>query len=328
MWQGNPGERALASEDGEQQREAMRRIAEARVKTGDFIARLMMAYAGFAAFCVFALLSPDRLMIDAQASLNMPFAGTVSFLAFMVVAPVVLIGLRVYLEVYVQHWRQLDAQLGPKTEPRTLSPLKHPLLRRFFYLEFYFLLTAMLLLFTWKAAAKEDWGVAFLLLTVICTAAQVYRFVRWHWSRLGARIAAVSGSLFVIVSVGVLYVAVLFEWGLLHRGLNLVREDLKAAYLVGKDLRLAVLVGANLTGARLVSVDLTDANLTRANLTNATLTFAVLTNADLTFTDLTNADLSFAELTQDQLDDACIRFGGKPPALPEGLKPPQKVCVT
>ena len=62
--------------------------------------------------------------------------------------------------------------------------------------------------------------------------------------------------------------------------------------------------------------------------TGATLTFAVLTNADLTFTDLTNADLSFAELTQDQLDDACIRFGGKPPALPEGLKPPQKVCVT
>ena len=145
----------MASEDGEQQREAMRRIAEARVKTGDFIARLMMAYAGFAAFCFFALFSPDRLMIDAQASLDMPLAGTVSFLAFMVVAPVVLIGLRVYLEVYVQHWRQLDAQLGPKTEPRTLSPLKHPLLRRFFYLEFYFLLTAMLLLFTWKAAAKE-----------------------------------------------------------------------------------------------------------------------------------------------------------------------------
>ncbi len=77
MWQGNSGERALASEDGEQQREAMQRIAEARVKTGDFIARLMMAYAGFAAFCVFTLLSPDRLMIDTQASLNMPFAGAV-----------------------------------------------------------------------------------------------------------------------------------------------------------------------------------------------------------------------------------------------------------
>ena len=110
-------EGAAPRDDTEQQR-----IAEARVKTGDFIARLMMAYAGFAAFCVFALLSPDRLMIEAKASLNMPFAGAVSFLAFMAVAPVVLIGIRVYLEVYVQRWRQLDAQLDADSEPKTISP--------------------------------------------------------------------------------------------------------------------------------------------------------------------------------------------------------------
>jgi len=58
-------------------------------------------------------------MIDAQASLNMPFAGTVSFLAFMVVAPVVLIGMRVYLEVYVQRWRQLDAKCHTRRGLRT-----------------------------------------------------------------------------------------------------------------------------------------------------------------------------------------------------------------
>ena len=138
----------MAREDGGQQRDAIRLIAEARVKTGDFIARLMMAYAGFAAFCVFTLLSPDRLMIEAKASLNMPFAGTVSFLAFMVVAPVVLIGMRVYLEVYVQHWRQLDAELDADSEPKTVSPLKHPLLRRFSDVVLYPLLPAMLALFT------------------------------------------------------------------------------------------------------------------------------------------------------------------------------------
>ncbi len=44
--------------------------------------------------------------------------------------------------------------------------------------------------------------------------------------------------------------------------------------------------------------------------------------------DLTGADLSHANhLTQDQLNSACIRKGGKPPTLPEDLKPPQKVCV-
>ena len=154
----------------------------------------------------------------------------------------------------------------------------------------------MLVLFTWKAAAKEYWGVAFLLLTVVCTAAQVYRFVLWRWPRRGARIAAVSGSLFVIVPVGELYVGVLFEWGLLHRGLNLVREDLKAAYLVGEDLKHAVLVQADLTDADLTGAKLMFADLTRANLTRARLTFANLAGADLTRANLTGADLAFADL--------------------------------
>ena len=135
-------------DDTEQQR-----IAEARVKTGDFIARLMMAYAGFAAFCIFTLLSPDRPMIEAKASLDMPFAGTVSFLAFMLVAPALLIGMRVYLEVYVQRWRELDAELDAESEPKTVSPLKHPLLRIFSAFVLYPLLLALLGLFTWKACS-------------------------------------------------------------------------------------------------------------------------------------------------------------------------------
>lgn len=271
----------------------MRRIAEARVKTGDFIARLMMAYTGFAAFCVFALLSPDRLMIEAQASLNMPFAGTVSFLAFMVVAPVVLIGMRVYLEVYVQRWRQLDAELDPETEPEAISPLKHPLLRRFSAMVLYFLLTAMLALFTWKAAAKDVWGEVFLLLTVICTAAQVYQFVPRRWSRRAARIAAVSGSLFVFVFVGVLY-----EWGLPHRGLDLIREDLEGAYLYREKLQGANLAEANLQKADLVAANLQEAHLQGANLQEAILIGANLQKANLRRANLQEANLSFANLQE------------------------------
>ncbi len=387
MWRGNPGERALASEKGEQ-----RRIAEARVKTGDFIARLMMAYAGFAAFCVFTLLSPDRLVFVAKVNLDMPFAGNVSFLAFMVAAPALLIGMRFYLEVYYQHWRQLDAELDPDTEPKTLSPLKHPRLRIFPAFVLYPLLPAVLVLFAWKAAAKDVWGEVFLLLSLVCAATHAYQFVRRRWSRRTARIVAVSGSLLVFVLVGVLY-----RWGLPHRGLNLAREDLKATDLAREDLRNAVLVranltdadlhfaslweanltdanltgadltraglqsaalrfanltGANLTGAILPGANLTRANLTgarlasthltRANLTKADLTDAVLWEANLTGADLKNAELKDADLadanltgadftraknlTQGQLDSACISKGGKPPTLPEGLKPPQKVC--
>ncbi len=88
------------------------------------------------------------------------------------------------------------------------------------------------------------------------------------------------------------------------------------------------LTGADLTGAYLLDTDLTLANLSGAELSGANLTAADLTGADLTDASLTGADLSHANhLTQDQLNSACIRKGGKPPTLPEDLKPPQKVCV-
>ena len=92
-------------------------------------------------------------------------------------------------------------------------------------------------------------------------------------------------------------------------------------------------VRPNLTFARLWRADLTGANLAGANLTGAELSGANLTAADLTGADLTDASLTGADLshanhlTQDQLNSACIRKGGKPPTLPEDLKPPQKVCV-
>ncbi len=99
---------------------------------------------------------------------------------------------------------------------------------------------------------------------------------------------------------------------------NLTRAELSGANLSGADLTLAYLL----------DTDLTLANLTRAELSGANLTAADLTLAYLLDTDLTGANLSHANhLTQDQLNSACIRKGGKPPTLPEGLKPPQKECV-
>jgi uncharacterized protein YjbI with pentapeptide repeats len=183
-----------------------------------------------------------------------------------------------------------------------------------------------------------------LFLTLVCATAQVYAFIRRPWFSRAAQIAVVSGSLFAVgLSAG----------GIPHRGLELARENLESAYLVGEDLKHAVLVRANLTGADLhfaslwdtnltdtnltgadltnaglQSADLTDANLTGADLTGAYPVYADFTRANLTDANLTDADLTDASnLTQEQLDSACIRKGGEPPALPEGLKPPQRGCV-
>ena len=77
----------------------------------------------------------------------------------------------------------------------------------------------------------------------------------------------------------------------------------------------------DLTGANLTNTNLVLANLTHANLLSANLTGANLLSAYLTVADLTNAIV-----TQEQLDSACISKGGRPPTLPEGLKPPRGVA--
>ncbi|MGR3343381.1 MAG: pentapeptide repeat-containing protein [Paracoccaceae bacterium] len=110
-------------------------------------------------------------------------------------------------------------------------------------------------------------------------------------------------------------------------GANLMDANLRAAGLKAATLRGVNPTGADLRGADLTRANLMDANLTGAILRNANLTGAALIYADLTRANLTGADLMDAKfLAQDQLDSACINKGHIPPALPEGLKPPQKEC--
>ena len=128
--------------------------------------------------------------------------------------------------------------------------------------------------------------------------------------------------------------------------LDLTGANLAGARLTDADLRYADLSGANLWGANLAVADLagavleranlTRANLYRANLTNTNLVLANLTHANLLSANLTGAnllsayltvaDLTNAIVTQEQLDSACISKGGRPPTLPEGLKPPRGVA--
>jgi uncharacterized protein YjbI with pentapeptide repeats len=108
---------------------------------------------------------------------------------------------------------------------------------------------------------------------------------------------------------------------------NLPMADLTRVDLWGANLTVAHLYGANLTGDNLRDANLTDADLLSANLTGANLRGANLKGAILEDANLTGADLSDTNVAQEQLDLACISKGGKPPNLPEGLKPPQKECV-
>jgi hypothetical protein len=54
------------------------------------------------------LLSPDSALLGGSERIIVPFAGPVSFFGFMLLGPALLIALRVYLQIYIEHSDRLD----------------------------------------------------------------------------------------------------------------------------------------------------------------------------------------------------------------------------
>jgi hypothetical protein len=139
-------------------------IAKARDDTATQVNRVFLTLIGTAAFCLLSLLTPDSSLFAGNEKINVPFAGPVSFLGFMLLGPAVLIILRVYLQIYVEHERRLDriARWISAARAPTVAPDKNPLMRTFIGFAFYLLLPLVMLAFFWKAAVFPDWGTALL----------------------------------------------------------------------------------------------------------------------------------------------------------------------
>jgi len=66
-------------------------------------------------FCVLSLLTPDSALLGSSEKVNVPLAGPVPFLGFIIIGPAVLVLLRVYLEIYIEHrkWLARVARIAP-----------------------------------------------------------------------------------------------------------------------------------------------------------------------------------------------------------------------
>jgi len=138
-------------------------ISKARDETATQLTRVGLTFLGTAAFCLLSLLSPDSALLGGSEKINVPLGvGPVSFSGFMLLGPAVLIALRVYLQIYVEHSDRLDrlARSVSAVRAPTLVPLQNSLIRLFSGLIFYLLLPVAMMLFAWKAAVFPAWGSA------------------------------------------------------------------------------------------------------------------------------------------------------------------------
>src|SRR5262245_52538282 len=135
-------------------------IGKARDETAMQVTRIGLTFLGSAAFCFLSLLSPDSALLGGSEKINVPLAGPVSFFGFMLLGPAVLIALRVFLQIYVEHSDRLDRLARSMSAVRapTLVPLRNRLIRVLSGLTFYLLLPVAMMLFAWKAAVFPTWG--------------------------------------------------------------------------------------------------------------------------------------------------------------------------
>lgn len=261
------------------------------------INRLLLVLLSFSFFCALALGAPDRSLIANDAKIKLPFADAeISFLAFLVVAPFVLGGMFVYLHIFVGHKINLECERqSGEVNPNRYSALPFVFNLPYFwarvlsYLLFYWLVPAMMGIFTWKALPRpEAPGLLFTMSLFVAGSffLQIRRYERM--SRL------VHFLLHAGVVVGLAVAIYVFSTGItpIHRFLNL-----RKANLAEQDLRSANLAGADLTEADLRNALLTETKFAKARLDFATLTGATAEFADFRETYLTSAHLNQANLT-------------------------------
>src|SRR4029079_10476236 len=84
-------------------------IGKAADETATQVTRIGLTFLGTSAFCLLSLLSPDSALLGGSERINLPLlAGRVSFFCFMLLGPAVLIVLRIYLQIYVEHSERWD----------------------------------------------------------------------------------------------------------------------------------------------------------------------------------------------------------------------------
>jgi hypothetical protein len=276
-------------------------VAQAQSETSATIVKIVLTFVGAASFCLLSLLAPDSSLLTNGVTLNVPFAGPVSFLGFMIVGPLVLIVLRIYLQIYVELMRRLEP-IGQRLHPLrvpTLDIRRNVLLQGFTSFVLYLLLPLTMLAFTWKAAVLVAWIPALVGTTTAVIVSHVMLPLRWPWqAKMSTRAKILLGLSIVIIPAGVI-LAILIRLGgeSLQRPYDLFRADLSGQWLVSQHLEGSDLGEANLKGANLGGAYLEGAYLEGANLEGADLRGAHLERAHLERANLRGAHLKLTDLT-------------------------------
>lgn len=273
-------------------------------------------------FCLITLGAPDAVLVNQDAKISIPFAGTtVSYSGFLFFGPLILFVLAMYLHVFVEQRLRIG-----RFKDRPLSPflfnLGRPAADLLSAFVFYWMLPCVLIFFCWRALPRPE-APLLIFMTTAVTTFMVVLGIR----RSGApgprtiRKRLVLGGLWLI-----LVICVLLLFPLAHLaarmvfvsqtsgqgGQTVVAAGVRSSSILQPTRRLelfgAPLAKTNLSGLNAPYADMRKADLKEADLEGADLSNADLRKADLSKANLTGANLTGAHLEGAILTDATLRM--------------------
>ncbi len=244
----------------------------------------MLTLVGLGLLSCLTLGFPDSYLLTTRTTATVPFAGPASFRTTLFVLPAILIGVRAYLQIYVDHWQRLEriSRHFRLARDPTVSALRHPLLRLCTGFVLYALVPLVLGVFTYEAMVFPGWAPIMLALAITVAFVQVLH-ARWRWP------ATIVPSILLLAIV-----AIVSYQGLLdtfRRPFQLQLANLDRAMLERQDFYKAVLVSASLRNANFKFAKLREANLWGADFSGSNLKGAVLKSASLGVANLSGGNL-------------------------------------
>ena len=284
------------TEENELTQKQIERILWYHEEISKTIRRVFYILVGSCLFYIITLALPDDKLLLPDATVILPVINfQISFLDFIVIGPVVLIGLTIYIHILygnlpslgssgVSHVRILPTLFNIGGLPAKLIT----------WLMFYWMPPIVLSYFAWKSLPHPQIGLLLTYVTIILAFGMILLQVRRcpiGWRRWALPLLSMIGMALLVTSFLTAVSGPPF-----NRTLNLIKSNFS-----GKDLRDLDFSGAILQEANLINTD-----LRRANFTNADLRGAKLSGANLLKVKFEGANVQNANFGQDTINNKKI----------------------
>lgn len=290
--------------------------------------RIMLTLIAYCLFCFIALGAPDAELLRQNATIKMPFAGTeVSYVQFLITAPIILISISIYLHIFLGYWSKLAAHDYSGSLPYifNLNTISARLVSGFI---FYWLPCIMLGMFAFKALPRTigyTLYITYFIIVIIIISLYIRRtHHRLYKTKKGKFFHSTLLVTILCLLVGLINIIFFMDreefidvmMGVRKfnlAGSDLSRQDLrevnlKRAYLFKTNFREADLTFSKLNGAFGHEIVFENAILKYASLVDTKLGRSIFDNSDLTEVNLKRAYIGWSSLKNVTFYKADISF--------------------